>query len=127
MCVVWLCLCARFAFSLCFFLSTEFIIADLNLSITSCIALISTLPENNGEWQAEFHRQQAEKERAIERAAMIAAGANPDDAAAAEHSIELQQGSGGPRAASCASSAEPQPLLMPVVSGVDHRHCDEAK
>ncbi len=80
--------------------------------------MISTLLENNDEWQAEFHRQQAEKERAIERAAMIAAGANPDDVAAAEHSIELQQGSGGPRAASSASSAEPQPLLMPVVSGV---------
>ena len=76
------------------------------------------LAGNRGESQAEFHRQQAEKERAIERAAMIAAGANPDDAAAGEHSIELQQGSGGsPHAASSASPAEPQPLLMPVVSG----------
>ncbi len=83
-----------------------------------CFALISTAG-NRGESQAEFHRQQAEKERAIERAAMIAAGANPDDAAAAEHSIELQHARAGPHSASSASQpADPQPpMLMPVVSG----------
>ncbi len=82
-----------------------------------CFALISTAG-NRGESQAEFHRQQAEKERAIERAAMIAAGANPDDAATAEHSIELQHARAGPHSASSASPADPQPpMLMPVVSG----------